>query len=64
MTEETITAAVLRKRAAVAEITLDEEMIEDLAFSMEQALAPLGTLDLRKVRLVEPAVTFRAAWSD
>jgi hypothetical protein len=64
MAEETITADVLRKRSALAGITLDEDKIEDLAFSMEQALAPLRTLDLRQIRLVEPAVTFRAAWSE
>jgi hypothetical protein len=64
MAEEKITADVLRKRAALAGITLDEDKIEDLAFSMEQALAPLRTLDLREIRLVESAVTFRAAWSE
>jgi hypothetical protein len=64
MADETITAEVLRKRAALAGIMLDEDTIEDLALSMEQALAPLRTLDLRAIRLVEPAVTFRAAWSE
>jgi len=29
---------------------------------MEAALAPLRSLDLRAIRLVEPAVTFEAAW--
>lgn len=64
MADETITAEVLRKRAALAGITLNEEKIEDLATSMEMALAPLRTLDLRAIRLVEPAVAFRAAWSE
>ena len=64
MSEEKMTADVLRKRAALVGITLDEDMIEDLAFSMEQALAPLRTLDPREIRLVEPVVTFRAAWSE
>lgn len=62
--DTTITADVLRERAKLAGITLDEDKIEDLAFSMEQALAPLRSLDLRAIRLVEPAVTFRAAWSE
>jgi hypothetical protein len=64
VTDEKITADVLRERARLAGITLDEDKIEDLAFSMEQALAPLRTLDLRAIRLVEPAVSFRAAWSE
>ena len=29
---------------------------------MEAALAPLRSLDLRAIQLVEPAVTFEAAW--
>jgi hypothetical protein len=62
--DETITADVLRARAKLAGITLDEDTIEDLAFGMEQALAPLRKLDLRAIRLVEPAITFRAAWSE
>jgi len=64
MANETITADVVRARAALAGITLDEDKIDDLAFSMEQALAPLRALDLRAIKLVEPAVTFRAAWSE
>lgn len=64
MAEQTITPEVLRQRAALAGITLDEAKIDDLATSMEQALAPLRTLDLRAIRLVEPAVAFRAAWSE
>jgi hypothetical protein len=61
---EKITPEVVRQRAAVAGITLDEARIEDVAATMEAALAPLRTLDLRAIRLVEPAVTFKAAWSD
>lgn len=64
MAEQKITAEVVRARAALAGITLDEENLEDLAFSMEQALAPLRALDLRAIRGVEPAVSFRAAWSE
>ncbi|MGH2587923.1 MAG: hypothetical protein ACRDJE_23630 [Dehalococcoidia bacterium] len=64
MADEKITPEIVKARAALAGVTLDEDKIEDLAFSMEQALAPLRTLDLRAIRLVEPAVVFRAAWSE
>ena len=64
MEMEPITADVVKARAALAGIKLDEDKLEDIAFNMEQALAPLRTLDLRAIRLVEPAVTFRAAWSE
>jgi hypothetical protein len=64
VSKEPITPEVLKARAALAGVTLDEEKLEDLAFTMEQALAPVRALDLRAIRLVEPAVTFRAAWSE
>ena len=64
MTSEPITPETLKARAALAGVTLNEEKLEDLAFSMEQALAPLRALDLRAIRLVEPAISFRAAWSE
>ena len=64
MEMEPITTEVVKARAALAGIKLDEDKLEDIAFTMEQALAPLRTLDLRAIRLVEPAVTFRAAWSE
>lgn len=64
MNDAPITADVVRARAALAGITLDPDKIEDVAVMMEQSLAPLRTLDLRAIRLVEPAVTFRAAWDD
>ena len=64
MTDETVTPEVVRARARLAGVTLDESMIEGLASTMEQALKPLRELDLRAMRDVEPAVTFRAAWSD
>ena len=64
--EETgkITPEVVRQRAAVAGIPLDEARIEDVASTMESALAPLRSLDLRAIRLVEPVVTFKAAWPE
>lgn len=55
---------MVKARAALAGVTLDESKLEDLAFGMEQALAPLRALDLRAIRGVEPAVSFRAAWSE
>ena len=64
MVDEKITAEVVKRRAALAGVTLDEDKLEDIAFTMEQTLASLRQLDLRAIRLVEPAVTFRAAWSD
>ena len=59
-----ITPEVVKERAAIAGITLDEERLDDVATMMEAALAPLRTLDLRAIRLVEPVVTFKAAWTD
>ena len=57
-----ITPEIVRQRAALAGISLDEDRLDDLASTMEAALAPLRSLDLRAIRLVEPAVTFEAAW--
>lgn len=64
MADETteITPEVVKQRAAIAGITFDEERLDDVANMMEAALAPLRALDLRAIRLVEPAVTFKAAW--
>ena len=64
MVDETITPDVVRARAKLAGVTLDEDKIDDLASTMEQALKPLRELDLRAMRTVEPAVTFSAARSE
>ena len=64
MSDVTVTPEVVRARAKLAGVTLDESKIEDIAFTMEQALKPLRELDLRAMRTVEPAVAFRAAWSE
>ncbi len=64
MEKEPITTEVVKARAALAGVTLDEDMLDDIAFTMEQALAPLRTLDRRAIRLVEPAVAFGAAWNE
>jgi hypothetical protein len=60
--ETTITPEIVKQRAVLAGINLDEDRLEDIATTMEAALAPLRSLDLRAIRLVEPAVTFDAAW--
>jgi hypothetical protein len=66
MADETakITPEVVKQRAAIAGITFDEDRLDDVATMMEAALAPLRTLDLRAIRLIEPVVTFNAAWTD
>ena len=65
MADETkITSEIVKQRAALAGIRLDEDRLEDIATTMEAALAPLRRLDLRAIRLVEPAVTFEAAWPE
>jgi hypothetical protein len=65
MADETkITTEIVKQRAALAGISLDEDRLEDIAITMEAALAPLRSLDLRAIRLVEPAVTFEAAWPE
>jgi Asp-tRNA(Asn)/Glu-tRNA(Gln) amidotransferase C subunit len=61
MADETkITPEIVKQRATLAGISLDEDRLEDIATTMEAALAPLRNLDLRAIRLVEPAVTFEA----
>ena len=65
MADETkITPEIVKQRAVLAGISLDEDRLEDIATTMEAALAPLRNLDLRAIRLVEPAVTFDAAWPE
>jgi hypothetical protein len=59
-----ITPEIVRQRAALAGISLDEDRLDDLASTMEAALAPLRSIDLRAIRLVEPAVTFEAGWPE
>jgi hypothetical protein len=61
MPDESITPEAVRARARIADVTLDESKIEDIAFIMEMALKPLRRLDPRAMREIEPAVSFRAA---
>jgi hypothetical protein len=60
MTSETFTVETLKARAELAGITIDEEYLEDLASTMEKALAPLRKLDPEILKWVEPALTFDA----
>ena len=66
MADETkkITPEIVKQRAALAGIVFDKERLDDVATMMENALAPLRTLDLRAIKLVEPVVRFNAAWED
>ena len=59
-----ITPEIVRQRAVLAGISLDEDRLDDLASTMEAALAPLRSIDLHAIRLVEPAVTFEAGWPE
>ena len=64
MKDDRITAEVVKARAALAGVSFDEDKLDDVVATMEQSLAPLRTLDLRAIRMVEPVLTFRAAWSE
>jgi hypothetical protein len=59
-----ITAEEVRLRADLAGIELEPERLEDIAAMLEMALGPLRSLDLRAIRLVEPAGVFSAAWPE
>jgi hypothetical protein len=61
---EPITSETVRERAKLAGVTIDEERIEDIAFSMDQSLSVLSKLDWRELRIVEPAIIFNPAWSE
>lgn len=56
--QDMITEEDVRRRAEVAGIELDEELIGEVVLAMQVALEPLRALDLRAIRLVEPMVTF------
>ncbi|MGF1576068.1 MAG: hypothetical protein ACFCU9_09015 [Cyanophyceae cyanobacterium] len=60
MIPATITADIVKARAKLAGITLDETYIDDLTKMMETAIAPLRTVDPETFKWVEPAVTFDA----
>lgn len=58
--DKRVTADEVRRRAARAGVSIDEDQVEEVAKYMELALAPLRRLDLRATRLVEPAATYDA----
>lgn len=67
MAEETspkITPEVVRQRAAIAGIVIDEDRLEAIATLMENALAPLRAVDPRANQFVELALTFDPSWPE
>ena len=61
MQQGPITVEDVRRRAAAAGVTIDEDVIADVAALVEAAVAPLRALDRRALRLTEPASTYHAA---
>ncbi len=57
-----VTPDEVRRRAALAGVTLDEEMVDEVAAAMELTLSALRGLAGRDLRFVEPAPTFDAVW--
>jgi hypothetical protein len=55
-----ITIDDVKKRAAVAGLTLREERLEGVRKLLVDALRPLATLDSRAIATREPATTFDA----
>jgi hypothetical protein len=55
---EAITVDEVRRRAALAGVTIDEEFIGEVALAMEVALEPLRALDPEVLKPIEPAVRF------
>jgi hypothetical protein len=59
-----ITPDEVRRRAALAGVTIDDELVGEVAAAMELTIAALRGLAGRDLRLVEPAATFDARWGD
>ena len=57
----TLTIEEVRARIAAAGVTIAESRIGMVQKLLDDALAPLRTVDSRTVRPLEPAVTFDAA---
>jgi hypothetical protein len=55
-----ITLDEVRRRAAVAGVTIREDRLEMVRRLLNDALAPLRRLDSRATRTLEPAATFDA----
>jgi len=58
---EDVTLDEVRRRAAVAGVTLREDRVEMVRRLLTDALAPLRRMDSRALRTLEPAATFEAA---
>jgi len=58
VTDDTVTVELVRQRAAVAGVTLDEGRLEEVARTLEGAIRPLRALDPHAIRRVEPVVAF------
>ena len=58
---EDVTLDEVRRRAAVAGVTLREDRVEMVRRLLNDALAPLRRMDSRALRTLEPAATFEAA---
>ena len=56
-----LTLDELRARIAAAGITIPENRLNMIRKLLGEALAPLRSLDSRKIRPLEPAVSFDAA---
>lgn len=56
-----LTSEDVRRRAAVAGITLREDRVEMVRRLLSDALAPLRRMDANAMRTSEPAATFDAA---
>ncbi len=61
---EDVTLDEVRRRAAVAGVTLREDRVEMVRRLLNDALAPLRRMDSRALRTLEPAATFDAAPGD
>ena len=57
---EEITLDEVRRRAAVAGVTIRADRLEMVRRLLNDALAPLRRMDSRAVRTLEPAATFDA----
>ena len=55
-----ITVDDVKKRAAIAGLTMRADRIEMVRKLLAEALKPLAQLDSRTIRTLEPAVTFDA----
>lgn len=62
--QELITVEALKARADRLGIPLEDAYLEGLATTLDRAKAPLRSLDLQRLRSVEPLLTFTAIPQD